>query len=164
MREELGPELKNKNYNIIPYDANKTEEDDKSDFGTDERRAWILEKYMNGDLKDMNKKELASTFGILRKQLYKDMNVVRLWVRENPDQAMVDDTIQRQNEAVNKLLEKEEYYKAGKLNENLLEVLQEAGLIEKQADKVEVENMPDSMAFNVVQNTEDDESDTGDDE
>lgn len=156
MRNKISDELANKNYNIIPYNETKTKDDDKSDFDTDERRAWILANYLNGDLKDMNKKELADTFGIRRKQLYKDMNVVRLWVRENPDQAMVDDTIQRQNEAVTKLLENEEYYKAGKLNEKLLDVLQEAGIIEKKPDKIEKETTKiKEIGFNVMNTTDD---------
>lgn len=154
MRSEISSELANKNYHMKPIPHDKA----KSEYNTDQRRAWILEKYLSGELDEMNKKELSSEFDVRRKQLYKDINVVRLWIRENPDDALVDNTVKRANSIVEKLIDEGEYNKAGKRNENLMDVLQDAGLIEKKPDKIEKETKVKEIGFNVM-NTTDDESD-----
>ena len=147
MRDELSQHLKNKNYHMVEY----PKEEDKSTYSTDERRSYILDIYLNGKLKEKSKTELADAFDIRRNQLYKDMNIIKLWIRENPH-GLVDDTIQKQTEIINKLMEEGRLNQAGMRNEKRLEVLQEAGLLDKPTEKkkIEKETTVKQIGFNTV--------------
>jgi hypothetical protein len=150
MRDELTEKLAQKNYNLIPIPDEKP----KEEYSTDQRRAWLLEKYLSEDT--MNKKATAEEFGISNRQIHKDLNILRLWVRENPEQSMVDDTIKKAMVAVNKLMDEGKYYKAGKLNQNQLELLQEAGLIEKEPEKHDVNLKGGSVNFETLGDSSED--------
>jgi len=161
VRTEIGEELENKAYELIQL----PDEIPKEEYNTDQRRAWIYNHYVNqGNFKGINKKELSEEFGVSRQQFYDDIQIIRLWLRENPDKAMLEDSVAKLNTSVNKMMENGDYKDASDVIMKRLEFMQEVGAIEKQADKVEVDKNVDvqEVGFNSVNGLDDEGSDDGD--
>jgi len=161
VRTEISEELENKAYELIQL----PDEIPKEEYNTDQRRAWIYNHYVNqGNFKGINKKELSEEFGVSRQQFYDDIQIIRLWLRENPDKAMLEDSVAKLNTSVNKMMENGDYKDASDVIMKRLEFMQEVGAIEKQADKVEVDKNVDvqEVGFNSVNGLDDEGSDDGD--
>jgi len=107
-----------------------------------ERRAYLYREWLDlGTEQLINKSQIADQFGVSRDTIYKDLNRIEGFVRENLGSRHGAETAAVFKKAVKELIMRERYEKAARLQSEFSGFLEDRGAIDKEPDRLEAKTV-----------------------
>lgn len=123
-------------YDKIPLPENTP----KEQWSTYERRRWVLDHVAElGNPRKINKQAVADKFDVDRRTIYSDLDVLGDYIVENLDREHVFVADAVFTNAVEELQANGDYWKAAKTTKLWFEWLTELGVIDKAAEKLDIQ-------------------------
>jgi len=118
----------------------------RSEWDVNQRRKYIMALYRDSHSpKEINKTDLSESFGVSRRTIYNDIQVLREWFDKHLDKDFENIANRTIRWAIKELREQGKPKDAVDVTMDWQEFLQEEGEKEKQAEKYEIDGNADFM-------------------
>lgn len=114
------------------------EDKPKSEWSTNERRAWLLTQIEKTNPSDIKQVEVADEFGVSNVTIHKDINILKEWITKNMDYEAEYEVMRIFNKAMDQL-EDDDPEAAVEVAMQKIEFLQSVGEMHEEPDKKEID-------------------------